>query len=115
MDVNANGSATANKDGISAEGKATQTITLLQRLTLKLSERANASIDKEKVSAGAGGDASVNDKEIISGDAGMKYEYGADDPTADVNVDILDKNVINVEEKTVPVLSALRALLSRIK
>ena len=33
--------------GISAEGKATQTITLLQRLTLKLSERANASIDKE--------------------------------------------------------------------
>ena len=84
-------------------------------MTLKLNERANASIDKEKVSAGAGGDASVNDKEIISGDAGMKYEYGADDPTADVNVDILDKNVINVEEKTVPVLSALRALLSRIK
>ena len=114
-DVNANGSATANKDGISAEGKATQTITLLQRLTLKLSERANASIDKEKVSAGAGGDASVNDNEIISGDAEMKYEYGADDPTVDANVDILDKNVISVEEKTVPVLSALRALLSRIK
>lgn len=115
VDVSANGSATANKDGISAEGKASQTITLLKRLTLKLNERANASIDKEKVSAGAGGDVSANDQEIISGDAGMKYEYGADDPTADVNVDILDKNVVKVEEKTVPVLSALRALLSRIK
>ena len=87
----------------------------MQKLTIKLNESANAHINKEEVGAGVGADASVNDREVISGDAAMKYEYGADDPTADVNVDILDKNVINVEEKTVPVLSALRALLSRIK
>ena len=113
--ISAEGSATANENGISASGSSSQTMTLLQRLTLKLNERVNANIDKEKASAGAGGDVSVNDKEMISGDAEMKYEYGAEDPTADVNVDVLDKNVVNVEEKTVPVLSALRALLAKIK
>lgn len=112
--INAQGSVTANADGISANGNSNQTMTLLQKLTLKLNERVNANIDKEKASVGAGGDVAVNDKQVISGDAEMEYEYGAEDPTADVNVDILDKNVVNVEDKTVPVLSALRALLEKL-
>lgn len=111
----ANGSATANKDGISVSAEANQTYTLLQKLAIKLNENANAHINKKEVAAEVGADASVNDKEIVSGDAGMKYEYGADDPTGTAHLNVLDKNLVNVEDKTVPVISAFKALLSKIK
>lgn len=115
VDVNAEGSVAADKEGISVNGTASQTITLLQKLTLKLNERANAHINKEEVEAGVGADASVNDKQVASGDASMKYKYGEEDPTADVRVDILENNVVDVKEQKVPIISALKALLSRIK
>lgn len=115
VDVTAEGNITASKDGVSATGNANQTITLLQKLTLKLNERAKANIDKEQVEVGAGGDAAVNDKEMISGDAEMQYQYGEEDPTADVSVNILNKNVVDFEGKKVPILSTLKALLSKIK
>lgn len=112
---NAKGSATASKDGIEAESKASQTIKLLQKLTIKLNESANAHINKEEVGAGVDADASVNDREVISGDAAMKYEYGAEDPTGTAHLDVLDRSLVNVEDKTVPIISALKALLSKIK
>lgn len=115
VNVNAEGSVAADKEGISVNGTASQTITLLQKLTLKLNERANAHINKEEVEAGVGADASVNDKQVASGDASMKYKYGEEDPTADVRVDILENNVVDVKEQKVPIISALKALLSKIK
>lgn len=115
VDVNAKGSVEASKEGISANGTASQAITLLQKLTIKLNERANANINKEEVEVGAGADASVNDKQIASGDASMKYEVGEEDPTADIKVDILENNVVNVEKQKVPLISTLKALLSKIK
>lgn len=87
----------------------------MQKLTIKLNESANAHINKEEVGAGVGADASVNDREVISGDAAMKYEYGAEDPTGTAHLDVLDRSLVNVEDKTVPIISALKALLSKIK
>ena len=57
----------------------------------------------------------ANDREVISGDAAMKYEYGAEDPTGTAHLDVLDRSLVNVEDKTVPIISALKALLSKIK
>lgn len=45
----------------------------------------------------------------------MKYKYGADDPTGTAHLKVLDRNLVNAEDKTVPVISALKALLSKIK
>lgn len=45
----------------------------------------------------------------------MKYEYGAEDPTGTAHLDVLDRSLVNVEDKTVPIISALKALLSKIK
>ena len=45
----------------------------------------------------------------------MKYEYGAEDPTGTAHLDVLDRSLVNVEDKTVPIISALKALLSQIK
>lgn len=115
VNVNASGSVTASKDGITAEAKASQTIKLLQKLTVKLNENANAHINKEEVEVGVGADASVNDKQVASGDASVKYEYGEEDPTGSAHLTVLDKNVVNAENKTIPVISALKALLARIK
>ena len=56
-----------------------------------------------------------NDKEIVSGDAGIGYEYGAEDPEANVKLEVLDKEVVNVEEQKIPVISAFKALLEKIR
>lgn len=117
LDVNGNasGNATVSRDGLSAEARASQTMTILQRLSIQLNERANAYVDKEKAGASAGADASVNDKQVASADAGIEYKYTETDPTADLNVKLLEKDVVNVEDKTVPVISSLKALLAKIK
>lgn len=115
LNVNATGNASVSKDGAVAEVKANQTLTILQKLAIRLNERANAYVDKEKAGASAGADASVNDKELASADAGIEYKYEETDPTADLNVKLLEKDVVNVEDKTVPVISTLKALLARIK
>lgn len=117
LDVNGHvdGSATVSKEGFSAEAKANQTMTILQKLSIQLNERANAYVDKEKAGASAGADASVDDKQVASADAGIEYKYGETDPTADLNVKLLEKDVVNVEDKTVPVISSLKALLAKIK
>ena len=112
---NVNGDLTANKEGITAEAKGSQKMTLLQKLTFKLSERANAKINKEKVEGSVGGDVAVDDKELASGDAGLSYNYGDEDPKADLKAEVLEKEVINIQDRTVPVVSMFKKLISKIR
>ena len=117
--VSANGtisaSASAGKNGASAEVSGNQTMNLLQRLTVKLTERAKAEVNKEEASASAGGNVTVNDTVIVSGEAGTSYNYQDEDPKADLNAEILGKEIVNVEEQTVPVISLFKKLISKIQ
>lgn len=117
LDLNANiaGSATASLNGVTAEARASQTLTILQKLAIKLNENANAYANRSEVGAGAGAGVSVNDKEIASADADIKYQYGQTDPTADLNVNVLENSVVNVQDRTVPVISTLKALIARMR
>lgn len=112
--INADASAKVSKDGLEANANASQELTLVQKLKLKLNERADAKVDNKGVEANAGADASVNDKQVASGDVGAGYEYGAKDPTASIKAELGDKEVIN-KKGEVPILSSLRSLLSRFR
>lgn len=107
--------ASAGKNGASAEVSGNQTMNLLQRLTVKLSERAKAEVNREEASASAGGDVTVNDTVIAAGEAGASYNYQEEDPKADLNAEILGKEVVNVEDQTVPVVSLFKKLISKIQ
>lgn len=116
LDANANatGNVTASKDGITAEGTATENVSFLQRIRAKLSQRASARIDKEKASVSVGGDAAINDKEVASGDAGLGYTYATDTGSASLDASILGNKVIQ-KQKDFPVLSTLKSLFSKIR
>lgn len=113
-DLNGNASASAGKDGVEAGAKAEQNLTFFEKATLKFREHAEAFARREEVGASAGAAGSVNDKEIVSGDVGVNHKKGEIDPEANVEVEVLDKEVLN-KEFTVPVVSAFRALLEKIK
>ena len=109
------GNITGNANGVTANVSGEQTMTLLQKLTLKLKERAGAKIDKEHVEVSAGGDVEVNDKEIVSADGDLSYTYGEEDPTGSAKVEVLDKEVVNVENSTINIISTLKNLITKIK
>lgn len=110
---NVTGDLNANKEGITANVNAEQTMSILQRLTMKLSERAEAAVNKEETSVSASGDAAVNDKELASGDAALTYDYSDKELYADAEVEVLEKSIFNVER--VPLISRLKSLISRLK
>ena len=64
--------------------EATQNMTLLQRLTLKLKERASLAANKEGAMVSGGGDVAVNEKELASGDATLTTDY-VNNPDLNVN------------------------------
>ena len=115
LDANASasGSAVLTRDGLQAEGTASQKVTLFQRLNAKLTERASASVNKERADVSVGGDVEVNDKEIASGDAGLGYEYATDTGVASINASALGNEVVNTQKEFNPV-STLKTLLSKL-
>lgn len=101
------------KNGASAELKTSQKATLFQRLSAKLSERAKASINKERADVSVGGDVEVNDKQIASGDAGLGYEYATDTGTASIKASALGNEVVNTQKDFNPA-TTLKTLLSKL-
>lgn len=111
---NVNGELKGNLNGVTGNIAGEQRINLFQKLTMKLKERASANIDKEQASVTAGGDVAVNDKEIASGDAGLSYTYGEEDPKGSLKAEILDNEIVNVENKTLPIISTLKNLIGKL-
>ena len=109
------GNITGNANGVTASASGEQTMTLLQKLTLRLKERAGAKIDKEHVEVSAGGDVGVNDQEIASADGNLSYTYGEEDPTGSAKVEVLEKEVVNIENRTIKIISTLKNLITKIK
>lgn len=120
--IDAEGAITATADiankELRVEGTAKETLTILDKFAVALEERANAKIDMEHVEAGVGGTAYVNDKEVADGNASIAYQYGAEDPTGSVDASILGNQVVNMQDKTIPVskvISGLQGLISRVR
>ena len=111
--ASASGNATLTRDGLEVEGNASQKATLFQKLNAKLSERAKASINKERADVSVGGDIEVNDKEIASGDAGLGYEYATDTGTASIKASALGNEVVHAQKDFNPV-TTLKTLLSKL-
>lgn len=114
-DGNVTGALSANKDGITANVEAEQNMNLLQRLTLKLKERANLAVNKEEAMIGAGGDIAVNEKELASGDATLTTDY-VNNPDLNVNGHINGQEFDKVIE--IPVketIQRLRDLIARMR
>ncbi len=110
-----NGEVTANKDGITANMEAEQNMTLLQKLTIRLKERASLAADKDGAMVSAGGDVAVNEKEIASGDATLTTDY-VNNPDLNVNGHVngheFDKDMeIPVKET----MQRLRDLIARMR
>ena len=57
----------------------------------------------------------VNDKEIVGGNAGVNYNYGDEDPTGHAGVRVGGNEVYQTGEKTIPVISGLKALIGKIR
>lgn len=116
----ANGTVTVDEEGAKAEGESKQSMNLFQKLTMKLAERLALEVNKEEAKVSAGGDVAVIDQngteqEIASGDAEMSYNYSDEDPKADLKVEVLDKEVANVEDQTVPVISLFKKLVEKVQ
>lgn len=111
---NVTGNVTGNLEGVKGEVNASQTMNFLQNLTLKLTERASGEINKEEVKVAVGGDAEANDTPIASGDAELSYKYGEEDPKANVKAEVLGNEVINMQDKTIPVVSMIKRLIAKI-
>ena len=86
------GEMTANGNGLTANVSAEQRMSLLQKLTLRLKERAGATVNKEQASVSAGGDVEINEKEIASGDASIDYIYASDEATVNANANVMGKD-----------------------
>ena len=101
LDANAtaSGSAILTRDGVEVEGNASQ--------------RAKASINKERADVSVGGDVEVDDKEIASADAGLGYEYATDTGTASIKASALGNEVVNAQKDFNPV-TTLKTLLSKL-
>lgn len=102
-------------EGLDVTGNANQSLTILDRLTIKLREAAKLEVDKQHANIEGEGAAEVNDNEVFEGKADMNYNYGDEDPTGSLNATVLDNNVVNVEDKTIPVISGLKALIARVR
>ena len=115
LDANAtaSGSAILTRDGVEAEGNASQKGSLFKKLNAKLSQRAKASINKERADVSVGGDVEVDDKEIASADAGLGYEYATDTGTASIKASALGNEVVNAQKDFNPV-TTLKTLLSKL-
>ena len=115
LDANAtaSGSAILTRDGVEVEGNASQRGSLFKKLNAKLSQRAKASINKERADVSVGGDVEVDDKEIASADAGLGYEYATDTGTASIKASALGNEVVNAQKDFNPV-TTLKTLLSKL-
>lgn len=111
----AQGSLVASRDGVVAEGTASQTMTILEKLKIRLSERANASVNREEAAASVGGDVEVNDNEVASGDAGLSYNYQEEDPKGSLKAEILGNEIVNVEERPIRIISTLKNLMATLR
>ena len=104
-----------NKEELKIQGEAEQRISALDRLTVKLQEKGSATVDKTHAEAEVEAKAEANDKELAEGKAAVNYNYSDEDPTGSVNAKVLEKEVVNVENKTIPIISGLKALIARIR
>lgn len=111
------GGVTINQEGVSAGAEGSQTMNLFQKLTMKLTERLALDVNKEEVKVSAGGDilAGEEEKEIASGDVEISHNFSEEDPKIDAKVEVLDKEVVNVEDKTVPVVSLFKKLMQKVQ
>ncbi len=99
-------SASAGINGASAGASGSQSLSLLERLTLKLTGRAEASASKEEAAASAAGDITLNDKEIVSGEVETSHDFQENEQEPEENT--------SVDTQRVPVLSFFEKLLSKI-
>lgn len=109
-----NAHAAVGKDGAEAGVEAHQSASLLERLIVKLTGHAEASASREEAEASAGGKIEVNDEEVVSGEVGTSHEYSKTDPEIGANAKILGKDVINVQDQTLPITSLFKTLITKI-
>lgn len=98
--------------GLTGSLNSSQTLTILQRLKVKLNERANMTIDgthaEATVGAGVGGDT-----EVAGGDVTLSHTYQEKDPDIKINGNLLGKEVKLVDGK-LPIVSGLEKLMKMI-
>ena len=114
-DTEGNMQLEADLNGIKVEAEAEQRVSILDKLTARIREKGKIEADKEHIAAEAEGKAEVNDKEVLEGKTSVNYNYGDEDPTGSANLEVLEKEVVNVEDQTIPVVSGLKALIARIR
>ena len=109
-------SLTADLTGINDE-YASQKLTILEKLTMGLREKANAKIDTKHVEASVDGgvtDGNVTN-EIIGGEAGISYEYGQEDPFGHATLRVSGNDVAGTGEQKIPLISGLKLLIGTIR
>ena len=104
----------ASKDKVKAEATVESSCSLLQKLTAKLNGKVIAEADKEGGSITASGDATVNDKEIIKGDATLEGNY-MDDPYVSGSVTVLEQPTKTMQKTQIPIVSTLTRLLNSLR
>lgn len=114
-DTEGNMELDANLEGVEVKAESEQTITILDKFVAEIHEKGNAIIDKTHVEAEIEGKAEVNDKEVVEGEASVNYNYEDEDPTGSARLEVLDNEVMNEKDKTIPVISGLKALIARIR
>ena len=117
IDVDGNITALVDiKDlSLNVDAESSQKLTILEKLTIGLREKGHAELDKEHIGADVDGALDVKDNEILGGNAGINYNFGDEDPTGNAGVRVLGNEVYNTGEKTIPVISGLKALIGKIR
>ena len=111
-DVEGQAAVNVNKEeGVTVQATTTQTYTLLDKIKAKLNGALVANANKENASAGVAGSAEINDKEVVSGTAGIAGNYG-EDPVVAAEGTIAGKEV-KLPETTIPIVTMLRKLLTK--
>lgn len=111
-EIDANANLTVDNEGATVTTNTTQTYTLLQKIKMKLQGELEANADSNGASVEGSGQIEVNDKPLASGEASINGNYG-EDPKISAEATIVDKEVVSVKEKTLPIMSILKKLLAK--
>lgn len=110
----AKGEITGSMEGVTVSASTKQTYTLLQKIKMKLTGSASATADKEGVDAEGSVGGEITDgegNEIISGGASgsVSGDYGKD-PTVSLSGNIANKEIVILQNKTLPIVTMLKNL-----
>ena len=116
LDAKGDITAVVDPQAMSADvtANAEEKLTVLQKLTIALKEKAHAEVDKTHAKADGEVIGEVNGKEVAEANGSISYTKGDTDPKGSAGVRIFGKE-FSTGEKDIKIISGLKALMNKIR